>query len=466
MENIFITILNRSITAGWLILAVLLLRMILIKMPKGVLCVLWGFVGFRLICPFFPRAIFSLIPSVQTIHPDIVYQQEPAIYSGIPVLNQLVNPVLADSFSPEISASANPLQIWTCILSFIWTAGMLLLAIYAAISYWRLYRNVQESVKWKDNIYFCDHIGTPFILGTVRPKIYLPSSIKAEQIVYVEFHEKAHLARYDHLWKLLGFTLLTVYWFQPLCWAAYWIFCRDLEFACDEKVVRNFDLHNRKEYAKALLECTPNYSRIGAYPLAFGEINVKERIKNVLNDKRPVFWKSAIGSVVCIIVALCFLTNPREQVFGYHYVVEDVAYYALIYSDLSVPQASSEYYLTEDYELIKKEKASGEYDVQGSVSEMTLTSDNFDKYIVENLAGLDEIIETTSLLREENEKTWVVENAEGTKGAFYYILQQKNGELYLCYGYNSGTGEDAFIIGWIFKLQKKDKIGTSLTSDG
>ncbi|NBH14434.1 hypothetical protein D3Z36_09655 [Lachnospiraceae bacterium] len=467
MEYIFISILNMSISAGWLILAVMLLRLVLRKIAKNLCCILWALVGIRLICPWLPQTVFSLIPSAWTVRPDIVYQQEPAIYSGIPLLNQVVNPLLLESFAPKESASVNPLQIWLFILLLIWEMGLLLMIIYAAYSYWKLYRKVRESVKWKENIYFCDGIGTPFILGVVRPRIYLPSFIDASQAVYVEAHEKAHLASHDHLWKPLGFVLLSVYWFHPLCWAAYWLFCKDLELGCDERVIREFDVDGRKEYSKALLECSSGRSRIAASPLAFGETNIKERIRNVLNYKKPVLWRTAAASVLCIIAALCFLTNPGKEaqpaphLFGYRYLAEDVTYYALIYSDLSVPQASAEYVLTEDYKLMKKEKDAHGYEMQGAVSEMTLRNDNFDCYILENLAGMDTVKKTVSMLREENERAWSVQCAGGAKGAFYDILQQKNGDVYLCYGYNSGLKENDFIIGWIFKMRQTDKAGKS-----
>ncbi len=344
MENMFIKAFNMGAAAGWLILAVMFLRYILRNMPPNMRCVLWGFVGIRLSCPWLPQSMFSLIPSAQTVRPDIVYQQEPAIYSGIPVLNQAVNPVLLKFFAPDISASVNPLQIWVFILSLIWAAGMFFMIIYASVSYWRLHYKVRESIKWKDNLYFCDRIGGPFILGLVHPKIYLPSGL-AEQAVYIECYEKARLARCDHFWKPLGFVLLTIYWFHPLCWAAYWMFCKDLEFACDEKAVRSFDVHSRKEYSKALLECSVNHNRSAAYPFAFGEVHMKKRIGNVLNYEKPVPFRIAIASAVCVITAVCFLTNPEEKASGDRCVVEEVTYHAPRYSDFSAPQASSEFYL-------------------------------------------------------------------------------------------------------------------------
>ncbi len=312
MEYMFISILNMGITAGWLILAVALLRAVLRNIPGSLRCMLWGFVGIRLTFPWLPRTMFSLVPSTQTIRPDFVYQEEPAIHSGIPALNQIVNAVLSESFAPKADASANPLQIWMFFLSIVWVTGMLVMIIYAAVRYWRLHRKVRNSIKWKENIYFCDDIEVPFILGAVRPRVYLPSSLDAEQAVYAELHEQAHLARLDHLWKSLGFILLAVYWFHPLCWAAYWLLCKDLESACDERVVREFDADSREKYSNALLEYSANHSRTAACPFAFGEINVKRRIRNVLAYKKPAVWNTVIAFVLCIMTAVCFLTNLQN----------------------------------------------------------------------------------------------------------------------------------------------------------
>ena len=200
-------------------------------MPKSMRCILWGFVGIRLSCPWSVETVLSLIPSAQTISPNIVYQMKPTIHSGILELNQVVNPILSESFAATEFQSANPLQIWIFGASIVWIAGFVLIMAYAAISLFRLNRRVRESVRWKENLYLCDRIDTPFVLGLVHPRIILPSAMEEEQSVYVIAHEKAHLERYDYVWKLFGFVLLAVYWFHPLCWVAYWMFCSDLELA-------------------------------------------------------------------------------------------------------------------------------------------------------------------------------------------------------------------------------------------
>jgi beta-lactamase regulating signal transducer with metallopeptidase domain len=313
MDSIFIKILNMSITASWLILAVLVLRLILKKAPKAILCALWVIVAIRLICPFSLESALSLIPSAETVSPDILYMQSPRVSSGIPAVNSVVNPVISKSLAPAAGASVNPLQVWTAIASFIWLLVAALMLGYALISYLRIKKKVRESAPLRDNIWLCDRIDTPFILGVLRPQIYLPSAMEDTQIKYVIAHENAHLKRRDHWWKPLGFVILAAYWFNPLCWLAYWLLCRDIEMACDERVVRDWDAHDKKAYSEVLLSCSLPRQMVAACPLAFGEVGVKERIKTVLNYKKPAFWIIAAAVAACVVVALCFLTNPKEK---------------------------------------------------------------------------------------------------------------------------------------------------------
>ena len=311
MEIMFIKLLNMSITASWLVLAVVVLRLLLKKAPRAFVVVLWSFVGIRLVCPFSFDSVFSLIPSVETIPQDIFYSASPEIQSGVPVLNSVVNPVIMGLFSPEPMTSVNPVQILAFVVSIIWIAGMAAMVLYTIISYFSIYRKVREAVPFRNNIFLCDAISTPFIFGIIRPRIYLPSDTKEQDIEYVIAHEKAHLKRHDHWWKPLGFLLLTVYWFNPVMWLAYVLLCKDIELACDEKVLRNMGAENKKPYAHALINCSIPRKRIAACPLAFGEAGVKGRIQSVLNYKRPAFWILFVAVISCVIVAVCFLTNPK-----------------------------------------------------------------------------------------------------------------------------------------------------------
>lgn len=312
MSLIFLHMLNLSITASWFILAVVIVRPLLKKAPKWINCALWALVGIRLICPFSFESAMSLIPSSEVVPYDIELSANPTIDSGIPTMNRAINPLIAGRFTPNPLASANPLQIVLPIVSVIWMAGMIALLIYALISYIRLKRSVGASIVLRDNILACDDVKSPFILGIIRPMIYVPSSMTGETLDCVIIHEAAHIKRHDHWWKPLGYLLLTVYWFNPLCWVAYIFLCRDIEMACDERVIRDMDRNGKAIYSQALLNVNFPQKKIAACPLAFGEVSVKERVKAVLNYKKPAFWGILVAIVACIVVAICFMTNPKK----------------------------------------------------------------------------------------------------------------------------------------------------------
>lgn len=313
MSDLFLNILNMSIAASWLILAVVLLRFLLKKAPKWIAVLLWGIVALRLVVPFSFESALSLIPSAETFNAHNIQYGTPAISSGIPAINNAVNPVLGETFAPNPAGSVNPLYVWTFIVSVIWFIGIAAMLLYAVISYVRVRRSVAERIPYEGNIFLCDHVKSPFILGLVRPKIYLPSNMDATAMEPVIAHEKAHLARHDHWWKPLGFLILTVHWFNPLCWIAYVLLCRDIELACDEKVIRQMDLDGKKQYSAALLECSTGRRLVTVCPLAFGEAGVKERVKNVLNYKKPAFWLIVVAVVACGVVTVCFATNPVTE---------------------------------------------------------------------------------------------------------------------------------------------------------
>ncbi len=292
MENIFIKLLNMSISASWLVLAIILLRVLLKKAPKWTRCFLWALVAVRLICPVSVESIFSLIPSAEAISRDIAYAEEPA---------------------PTVGDSVNPLQIILAAATAIWVAVIVVMLIYAVVSYVRIKRKVGASLHLKDNMYLCDYIRTPFILGVIRPRICLPSALGEEEMAYVIAHEKAHLRRLDHWWKPLGYLLLSVYWFNPVIWVAYILLCRDIELAYDESVIRGLGEYDKKPYSDALLSCSIPRRMITACPLAFGEVGVKDRIKAVLNYRKPAFYITVLAVVSCMAVAVCFLTNPIDN---------------------------------------------------------------------------------------------------------------------------------------------------------
>ncbi len=320
MEMIFLNVFNRSLAAGWLILAVIVVRFLLKKAPRRLSCVLWAVVEVRLLCPFFPASSFSLIPSGETISAEAVrFAPAPAIDSGIPALNEALNPMIGERFAPAPGTSVNPLYIWTAVAGIVWFVGVAVMAGYALLGSLRMRSVVREAVPLEsgaalpDNVWLCDAVRSPFILGIVRPKIYLPSGITREQMLCILAHEQAHVERLDHCLKPFGWLLLSVYWFHPLVWIAYMLFCRDLELACDEKVVGGMDLDGRKAYSHALLACSLQRKMIFSYPLAFGEIGVRERVKGILHYRKPAGWLAAVAVLACAAVAVCFLTDPKEK---------------------------------------------------------------------------------------------------------------------------------------------------------
>ena len=310
MTELFLRIVNTSISAGWVVLAVLLLRLCLKKAPKWVNVLLWGIVAARMVFPFSIESVLSLIPSAETISPTIMMEQLPSIQTGVPALNHVINPIISGSFTPALGASANPLQIWIPVLTGIWLFGIAALFLYSAVSYWRLRRKVCEAVILRDNIYQSENVCSPFVLGLIRPKIYLPYHMDSYELDHVIAHEQTHIRRRDHWWKPLGFLLLTIHWFNPLMWFSYVLLCRDIELACDEKVIREMGNEQRADYTQALVACSVNRRLIAACPLALGEIGVKERVKSVMNYKKPAFWIVLASVVICAVVAVCFLTDP------------------------------------------------------------------------------------------------------------------------------------------------------------
>ena len=328
MSGIFLKLLNLSISASWLVLVVLALRLVLKRAPKWVNVLLWGMVALRLMLPFSIESALSLIPSAETLSPEVVrFDPAPTITSGVTIIDNAVNPSLSESFAAAPLASVNPLYVWTYLAGWVWLIGLAAMLLYALVSYLRLRRRVSASIPLRENIYVCDEVPSPFILGIVHPRIYLPSALDEAQRGSVLSHERAHLARRDHWWKPLGFALLAVYWFNPLLWLAYTLLCRDIELACDERVLRGMDAGQVKDYSSALLACSVPRRMLAACPLAFGEVGVGARVKNALRYKKPAFWVVAASVAVCVVVAVCFLTNPERATMKWakSLRVEDVA---------------------------------------------------------------------------------------------------------------------------------------------
>lgn len=313
METLFLIVLNRSMTAGWLILAVIALRLLLKKAPRWMSCMLWALVAIRLICPISMESAWSLVPAREPILEQRLAGPQLMGNTDMQEADLPVGEAMKDSSQEETAVLMNREDTWIETISLLWLLGAGVLIGSSLVSYIRLHRCIGASICTKESVFICDSIDTPFILGVIRPRIYLPSRMEEAQREYVIAHEEAHIKRYDHWWKLIGFCLLTVYWFHPLCWAAYLLLGKDIELACDERVVKEKDLAYKKSYANALLTCSIRRRRITACPLAFGEVGVRERVKRILHHKKPAFWVTLLSAVACAIIAICFLTNPATE---------------------------------------------------------------------------------------------------------------------------------------------------------
>ncbi len=313
MDTLFLKLLNLSITASWIVLAVIAVRFLIKKAPKFISCLLWVIVALRLVCPFSFESVLSLVPSTQTIPETAITDTHFNVDSGVSVIDNSINPILDNRYPEDITASASTGNIVLTVLGAVWLTGMIIMLLYMLLSFLKVRKQVSAKVRLRDNIFICDEVKSPFIMGVFRPEIYLPSDMESEQRDYVLSHELAHLKRHDNLWKPLGFVILSVYWFNPVIWLAYILLCRDIEAACDEKVIRDMSDEDRAGYSQALLDCGTNKKSVKVCPVAFGETGVKERVKNVLNYRKPAFWIIIIAVIASIAVAVCFLTNPKTD---------------------------------------------------------------------------------------------------------------------------------------------------------
>ncbi|MBR4078817.1 MAG: hypothetical protein IKK29_01275 [Christensenellaceae bacterium] len=433
MEQIFIRLLNLSISACWLITAVLLFRLLLKKAPRRIHCILWGLVGLRLILPFSIKSIFSLIPSAETIPENIIYAQSPVIHSGFPMLNTVVNPIISKSLAPDPAASANPLQIIGFIASIIWLCGVAAILCYALISTLRLRHRLRSAVRLQDNIFGSGAISTPFVLGIFRPRIYLPRSVSKEDQACIIAHETAHIRRGDHITKPLGFLILALHWFNPLVWLSYALLSRDIELACDECVAEQLTYTEKQAYSTALLNCSIRRNKFSAHPLAFGETNVKKRIRNVMNYKKPPFWIIVSSVILCAILAVCFLTDPVSiqtlAPIGGEYGVESVVYSNGSFSYVLTPENAPLFHISEDMELTQVGMPP-----YGIMQETILTKENFDACFDNSDVwnDPDKFYERQSpaKLRRNNAKAWSIARDD----EIFTLLQQKDGSLYLSWG--------------------------------
>lgn len=308
MAALFLQLVNMGITAGWIVLGILLVRLLIHKAPKWIACILWGIVGLHLVLPVTPVSSFSLLPSTQPIPVDITSAQIPRVQTGIPTVNLAINPLVD---------RVGDLSGFIKVLAIVWIVGAAAMLVYGVVSYLLLRRRVAAAIETEPGVSICDYVDNPFVLGVFRPHIYLPSGMEESCMASVLAHERAHLRRRDHWWKPLGYVLLAVYWFNPLLWIAYILLCRDIEAACDEKVIKTMDLEQRKNYSLDLAQCSVHRVRILTCPVAFGEVGVKSRVRAILSYKKPAFWLVTMAAALCVVASVCFLTAPRPCAHTY-----------------------------------------------------------------------------------------------------------------------------------------------------
>ena len=468
IDSIFLELFHMGVSAIWLILAVCMLRLVLKKAPKNMICLLWALAAIRLICPFSFESAWSLIPTHrEIITHELIYAQEPVVETGIPAVDAVLAPTVTGSLTPQGGDSVNPIQVYIFLAEMLWIAGMAVMLLYAGISRWVLGRRIRLSVPDREaGVRLCDAIDTPFILGMLRPRIYLPSAMEEEHRRYVLAHERAHIRRGDPVWKLLGFGLLTLHWYNPFCWLAYILFSRDLELACDEKVIRSGTVEYKKEYSRALLTCSvPSHKKVFC-PLAFGEVGVKARIENVLRYKKPARWLIVAAIAALAIVMVCFMTDRQplpdeEMIFGTYYEA-----YQNVYSSPPLTESDHEiqylpmFDIRADHGFARKHELheGAVWEETGYFEEYQLTKDNFDVLFREekkNENGPWSWPEDEGWFRRNNYKAWRVVGED----VFYLLLLQKDGSVLLAEGYYDAEGEtdpysDDSAVRWMVLLRE------------
>jgi beta-lactamase regulating signal transducer with metallopeptidase domain len=313
MDAIFLQVLNMSMIASYVILFVIALRLCLKKLPKIFSYALWSSILFRLICPVTFESLFSLLSmNTKPIPDNIQYAKLPQINSGINFIDSIANPILATHKAAPY-ASINPMQITILLGEFIWVTGIVALLLYSIISLINLHNRLIGAVRLQDNIYLVDHITTPFVIGVIHPKIYLPSTLLEQERKYIVLHEQTHIKRIDHVIKLIAFLTLAVHWFNPLVWIAFILFVKDMEMSCDESVMKQMNIDIRKEYSASLLSLASGKRIIAGTPLAFGEGDTKGRIKNILNYKRTPFWIVVVSTIAVAAICMGLIANPSEE---------------------------------------------------------------------------------------------------------------------------------------------------------
>jgi len=449
MSELFLSVLNMSITASYGIIFVILVRLFLKKAPKFISYALWGVVAFRLIIPFSFESILSLMPrntnSVPIPH-DIIYQQSPKINSGIEVVDSFVNNSLP---APTIEASVNPLQIYVEIGAYIWVFGIIALFVYSIVSVLLLKRQLKGAQLIEKNIFEAENLKTPFVFGLINPKIYLPVGLSNEEQNYILIHEQTHIHRKDHIIKTLAFLIVSIHWFNPLVWIAFILMSTDMELSCDERVLKEMNEDIKKPYANSLLSLATGRHILNGSPLAFGEGDVKGRIKNVLNYKKPRLWVIFYSIIIVAAIGIGLVANPKSTTSfnGSSYRVKEILYQAPMYSFSYTLDTAPQYCISSDYVFYSKQSPDEDWVMHGKLNPYKISRQEL--YILLNSPSdnVHEAINKTKLI-------YRVDTDDDIK-KFYLVMQLKNGDALLALGYDN---EEIRHIRWLFRLEKLSDI--------
>lgn len=451
LDNLFLQILNMSFTASIVILFVLGARLLLKKVPKIFSYALWSVVLFRLVCPFSFESLISLLPNNPApISDKILYAQTPQINTGITAIDNTVNATLP---VPAFGASVNPMQIWMFIGEIIWLAGIAVLLLYSVVSLIQLQNRLKSEVHDKENVYLAEHLATPFVLGVIRPRIYLPAALSPEEKQYILLHEQIHIRRFDHVVRVLSFIVLSIHWFNPLVWVAFFLCGKDMEMSCDEAVIKRLGNDVKKDYSSSLLALATGRRIISGIPLAFGEGDTKERIKNVLNFKKPTFWVIVIAVLLVATLCVGLMANPKSSTTfnGSSYRVEEILYQAPMYSFGYTLDTAPQYSISSDYMLYSKQTTDEDWVMHKGLYPYKISRQEL--YALFNPLNnkAHEAIDQTKLVYRAD--------TNDDNQIFYLVIQLKNGDVLLATGYDNNRR-----IRWLFKLEKiSDSNGFGLT---
>jgi len=446
MSELFLTVLNMSLTASYVILFVMLVRLLLKKAPKVISYILWGVVAFRLIIPFSFESMFSLIPRNANAVPiphDIIYQQTPQINSRI----EAVDPFVSQSLpAPTAGASANPFQIYVEIGAYIWVFGIIALLVYSLVSILILKRQLKSAQLIEKNIFQVHNLQTPFVLGLVRPKIYLPVGLSKEEQNYILIHEQTHIHRKDHIIKIIAFLIVSIHWFNPLVWIAFVLMSTDMELSCDERVLKVMDEDIKKPYANTLLSLATGRHILNGSPLAFGEGNVKGRIKNVLNYRKPGFWIIFFSIIIVAAVAIGLAANPKSSASfnGSSYRVKEILYDAPMYSFSYTLDTVPQYSISSDYKLYSKEITDKDWIMHGGLYPCEISRQELSALFHSPSDNVREAINKTKLIYRADKKDDDIKT-------FYLVMQLKDGDVLFALGYDN---DETRHIRWLFRLEK------------